>query len=148
MSLVSLIELDLTNALKSGDTFTRDTLRFLKSVIKNAEIDSGGMISDEQIVTIVQKEIKKRAEAQTIYNQANKPDLAKNEATENELLKKYLPEQIDEEQIKLIIVEYLASNPTKISAMGAAMGVLSSKLRGKADLGLVSKILREKIQND
>ena len=72
MTLLERIESDLTVALKSGDNFTRDTLRFLKSVIKNAEINSSSELIDEQIGGLIQKEVKKRLKAETIYNQANK----------------------------------------------------------------------------
>ncbi|MDO8650057.1 MAG: GatB/YqeY domain-containing protein [Candidatus Berkelbacteria bacterium] len=147
MSLQTTLEADLLAALKSGDNFSRDTLRLLKSSIKNAEIEAGQALSDEQIISIVQKEVKKRVEAETLFKQANKADLAANEAAEAELLKKYLPEQMDEEGIKAVVTEYLSSNPTEISQMGTAMGALSFKLKGQADMGLVSKILREQIQN-
>lgn len=147
MTLLEQIELDLTTALKSGDNFSRDTLRFLKSVIKNAQINSGDELTNEQIVTIIQREVKKRHDSEDIYNQANKSDLAINEAEEAALLKKYLPEQLDEESIKKIIIEYLGANPTEISQLGVAMGKLNATLKGRADMGLVSKILRTEILN-
>ena len=146
-SLQTTLEADLLAALKSGDNFTRDTLRFLKSVLKNAEIDSSGDLTDEQVVSVIQKEVKKRVEAEILFKQANKPELATNEAAEAEILKKYLPEQMDEEGIKTVVTEYLAANPTKIDQMGAAMGALSAKLKSQADMSLVSQILRQKIQN-
>jgi hypothetical protein len=147
MALIEQIETELTTALKSGDNFSRDTLRLLKSSIKNAEIEAGKALSDEQVISIIQKEVKKRVEAETLFKQANKPDLATNEAAEAELLKKYLPEQMDEEGIRAVVTEYLSSNPTEIAQMGTAMGTLSAKLKGQTDMGLVSKILREQIQN-
>ncbi|MEK7535146.1 MAG: GatB/YqeY domain-containing protein [Patescibacteria group bacterium] len=147
MALIEQIETELTTALKSGDNFSRDTLRLLKASIKNAEIEVGQPLSDEQVVSIIQKEVKKRVEAETLFKQANKPDLAANEAAEAELLKKYLPEQMDEGGIKAVVTEYLLSNPTDFAQMGTAMGALSAKLKGKADMGIVSKILREQIQN-
>src|SRR3989344_5927346 len=145
MTLLERIESDLTVALKSGDNFTRDTLRFLKSVIKNAEINSSSELIDEQIVGLIQKEVKKRLEAETIYNQANKSELAHNEAKEAHILKQYLPAQLKEEEIKKIIVAYLSTNPTEIGQLGIAMGKLNVQLKGRADMSLVSKILRQKI---
>lgn len=146
MALLERLESDLTAALKSGDNFQRDTLRFLKSVLKNAAIDSRQELTDEQIVSIIQKEVKKRTEAEALYSQANKPELAKNEADEAKILRRYLPEQMDEGEIKAVVNDYLAANPTPIGQQGTAMGVLSAKLKGRADLGLVSKILRDQIQ--
>lgn len=147
MALIEQIETELTTAIKSGENFTRDTLRLLKSSLKNAEIEAGKALDDEQVVSIIQKEVKKRVEAETLFNQAGKPDLAKSEAAEADLFKKYLPAQMDEADITAVITEYLGTNPTEISQMGTAMGALSSKLKGQADMGLVSKILREQIQN-
>ncbi|OHD84429.1 MAG: hypothetical protein A3J39_04830 [Sulfuricurvum sp. RIFCSPHIGHO2_12_FULL_44_8] len=147
MTLLEQIESDLTVALKSNDNFTRDTLRFLKSVIKNAEINSSGELSDEQIVGLIQKEVKKRLEAEVIYRQAEKPELAQNENMEADVLKQYLPKQMGEGEIEKIIDDYLTTNPTEISQLGIAMAKLSTIFKGQADLGLVSKILRQKISN-
>lgn len=147
MSLLETIEADLIAALKSGDHFKRDTLRFLKSVLKNSEIESAGGLTDDRIVSLIQKETKKRSDAQEIYIKAGKTEMARNEAGEIELLKKYLPSQLDEAQLLPIISEYLTANPTEIGQIGTAMGVLSPKLKGRADMGLVSKILRQQILN-
>lgn len=146
-SLLGRIESDLTIALKSGQTFERDALRFLKSVIQKVEIDSSAELTDEQIISIIQKEVKKRLEAENIYNQAEKPDLAQNEAAEAKILQQYLPNQLDEEGIKAVITEYLTANSTGIGQIGPAMGKLSVKLKGRADMGLVAKILGEQIHN-
>lgn len=147
MALQATLEADLLTALKSGDNFTRDTLRLLKSSLKNAEIEAGKPLTDEQVVTIIQKEVKKRVEAEELFKQANKPDLARSEAEEADLYKKYLPAQMDEAAITAVVAEYLATNPTTISEMGKAMGALSGKLKGQADMGLVSRILRQQIPN-
>ena len=146
-ALIAQIESDLVSAQKSGNNFTRDTLRLLKSSIKNAEIETGQPLSDGQVISIIQKEVKKRVEAETLFKQADKPDLATSEASEAELLKKYLPEQMDEEGIKAVVTEYLSSNATEMGQMGTAMGALSAKLKGQADMGLVAKVLREQIQH-
>ena len=146
MSLVETIEADLLVALKSGDEFTRENLRMVKSVLKNAEIAAGKPLSDEEVAGIIQKEVKKRLEAEKLYEQAHKGDLAKKEAKEAAQLLNYLPSQMSEDDVKQIVVDYLAENPTDMSQMGSAMGALSAKLKGQADMGLVSKILREQIQ--
>jgi len=147
MSLQTTLEADLLAALKSGDDFTKETLRFLKSILKNAEIDTGKELDDQQVIAIIQKEVKKRIEAEAIYRGIDKIELADKEFQEMTLLKKYLPDQMDEATIITVVTEYLKDNPTEMSQMGAAMGTLSAKLKGQADMGLVSKILREQIQN-
>ena len=147
MPLQTTLEADLLAAIKSGDDFTKETLRFLKSILKNAEIDTGKELNDQQVVAIIQKEVKKRSEAETIYRQIDKIDLADKEFKEMELLKKYLPAQMDEAAVVAVVSEYLQENPTNMSKMGQAMGALSAKLKGQADMGLVSQILRQQIQN-
>ena len=147
MPLQTTLEADLLAAIKSGDDFTKETLRFLKSILKNAEIDTGKELDDQQVIAIIQKEVKKRSEAETIYRQIDKIDLADKEFKEMGLLKKYLPAQMDEATIIAAISDYLKDNPTEMSQMGQAMGALSAKLKGQADMGLVSQILRQQIQN-
>jgi len=146
MLLQATLDENLLAAIKSGDSFTKETLRFLKSIIKNAEIDSGQALTDEQIVSLIQKEVKKRVEAEAIYRQIDKIDLADKEFQEMTLLKKYLPAQMDEAAIIAGVTEYLKDNPTDMSQMGQAMGALSAKFAGKADMSLVSQILRQQIQ--
>ncbi|MEK7170930.1 MAG: GatB/YqeY domain-containing protein [Patescibacteria group bacterium] len=147
MNLITSIEADLLAALKAGDDFTKETLRFLKSIIKNAEIDTGKPLDDQQVTTIIQREVKKRVEAEAIYRDIDKIDLADKEYQEMMLLKKYLPEQMDEATVIVVVEKYLKANPTEMSQMGQAMGALSAELKGQADMSLVSQILRQKIQN-
>ena len=146
MSLQETIEADLLVALKAGDEFTRENLRLLKSVIKNAEIAAGRPLTDAEIVGIIQKEVKKRGEAEQLYQQAHKGDLAKQEAREAEQLQRYLPTQLGETEIQAVIDDYLAHNPTDIAQIGQAMGALSARLKGQADLGLVSQLLRATLE--
>lgn len=147
MSLQTTLEADLLAALKSGDNFTKETLRFLKSILKNVEIDTGKALNDHQVTTIIQREVKKRVEAEAIYRGIDKIDLADKEYQEMMLLKKYLPEQMDEAAVIEVVEKYLKTKPTDMSQMGQAMGALSAELNGRADMTLVSQILRQKIQN-
>ena len=143
MALQETLDADLLAAIKSGDNFTKETLRFLKSTLKNVELDTGKALSDDQIIAILQKEVKKRVEAEAIYRQIDKIDLADNEFKEASILKKYLPAQMDEATIITVVTDYLKENPTTKAQMGQAMGALGAKLKGQADMGLVSQILRQ-----
>lgn len=146
MTLGEQLDADLLAALKSGDALTKETLRFLKSSLQNARIAAGGELNDDQIVSDIQKEVKKRIEAETIYKDAGKTELAAAEAAEIAVLQKYLPSQMDEAAIKAVISDYLQANPTDMSQFGPAMGALGAKLKGQADMGLVSKLLRDQLQ--
>lgn len=147
MSLTERLEGDLVSAIKSSDEFRRDTLRLVKSAIKNQAIELGHDLSDEEAVTIIAKEVKKRKESIEAYNQAGKPELAEQEQKEIDLLKDYLPEQMDEAKIKEIVDKYFETNPKDPSKIGQTIGALSPQFKGKADMGLVSKIVREALQN-
>jgi uncharacterized protein YqeY len=144
-TLVAQLDAELLTAIKERDDFARDTLRFLKSVLKNAEIDGGQALTDEQAVAIIQKEVKKRHEAVAAFTQAQKPELAAQETKEAEFLQKYLPAQKGSDELAAAIQAYLAANPTTPDQFGRAMGALSQQFKGQADLSELSKLLRQAI---
>ncbi len=144
--MISQIEFDLISAMKAGNVVERETLRMLKSAIKNAEIDKGSELTDEETITIIQKEVKRRNEAIEAFKTANKPELVEMETQEARVLQKYLPELMAEAEIRTKVGEYLSSNPATSADIGKVMGTLSAQLKGKADMGLVSKIVKESLQ--
>lgn len=141
------IEQDLLAAIKSGDEFTRDALRFLKSSLKNAEIEAGGTLDEEKSTQIIAREVKRRQESIAAYNTAGKPEMAESEQKEIELLQKYLPEQMGEDEVKAVISDYLAKNPADISQFGRVMGEISRELKGKADMQKVSALIRQSLES-
>lgn len=147
MSLWEQIDQELITALKSNDPKKRDTLRLIKSALKNAAIDSKkDLLDDEEVIKVITKEVKRRKESIEVYEQIGKTELAEEEKAELEILNAYLPEMMDEDGVKKVVLDYLEKNPTTPQEMGKAMGALSAELKGKADMGLVSKILRENVQ--
>jgi uncharacterized protein YqeY len=145
--MLDKIEADLLEAMKGGDELKRDTLRLLKSALKNAEIEKGGKLSEDDAIATVQKEVKRRREAVESYRAAGRSEQASQEERESEILAAYLPSQMSEDEIRSQIKDYLASNPATVGEVGKTMGQLSSHFKGKADLGLVAKIVRELIAN-
>ncbi len=146
MTVQEKIEQDLIAAMKASDTLTRDTLRLIKGSLQNQTIAEGGQpLTDAQVISILQKEVKRRQEAETLYHQANKADLAEQEKQEAAIISRYLPAQLDEDTVRSQIVAYLQANPTTIAQMGEAMGKLAGQFKGQADMGLVAKILREQL---
>lgn len=137
------IETDLIAAMKSGDNLKRETLRLLKSALKNAQIEKGSALTDEEAVTVIQREVKRRKEAVESYKSAGREDQAAQEEQESVILEAYLPEQMNEEDLRSYVTDYLSKNPTGMADIGRAMGALSGQLKGKADMGLVSRLLRE-----
>ncbi len=133
--------------MKNSDELRRDTLRLVKSALKNQSIEAGHDLSDEEAATIIAREVKKRKESIEAYNQVDKPELAEQEQKEIDVLLDYLPEQMDEAQIKEIVDKYFETNPKDITKMGQTIGALSPQFKGKADMAIVSKIVREAFQN-
>ena len=105
-------------------------------------------LTDEQIIEVVFSEIKKRKDAAVLYEKGNRPELADIEKKEIEILKKYLPEQLSKEELKKIVQESInrvggPEGRPEIKDMGKIMADLMPKIKGKADGGEISKIIKE-----
>jgi uncharacterized protein YqeY len=137
---------DLKNAMLAKRQTEVDTLRMLKARIMNEEIAKGKEFSDEEIVSIVGSEVKRRKDSVEAYTQGGRPELADKEQAEISVLQKYLPEQLSEAQVRSIIEEALAGQTFAAADFGKAMGLVMPKLKGKADGTLISKILKEKLK--
>lgn len=146
MALIDQIDQDLTGAMKDGQETIVSTLRMLKSAIKNTQIQKQKELTDEDIVSVIQSQIKSRQDSVEMYTKGGREELAKKETDEINIIKKYLPEQMSEEeitkQVKSIITEL---NATSIQDMGKVMGKASENFRGKADMSTVSKIVKENL---
>lgn len=100
MSLIQQIDNDLIQASKNGEALVRDTLRLVKTTIKNAAIDKGRALSDEEVVEVFTKEVKQRQEAVTLFQAGNRPELASKEQEEITILRRYLPKQLSEAEVE------------------------------------------------
>jgi len=146
---------DLQNELKvsmlAKDTAKTSVLRLLLSAINYFEIQKGGAgysATEEDVLQVINKEAKQRKDSIEEYKKAERQDLVDKEAYELVILENYLPEQMSEEEVKKIIDETISeTNPTSIQDMGKVMGALTPKLKGKADMGFVSNIVKEKINH-
>ena len=139
-------------ALKSGDQMSSGTLRMLLASVLTKEkekkfkekLEEEAVLSDDEIISIIISEIKKRRDSIVLYEKGNRPELAEKEAKEIEVLKKYLPEQLSEEELKKLVAESIAKTGAKeMKDMGKVMADLNPKVKGKADGGEVSKIVKE-----
>ncbi len=156
----------VNQALKSGDQISAGTLRMLLASIISKEKEKRYKISkeksgateeqlskeleltDEQIIEVISSEIKKRKDAIVLYEKGNRPELADKEKNEIEILKKYLPEQLSENELKKIIAESIAKTGAKeIKDTGKIMQDLMPKVKGKADNSEISKIIKELLSN-
>lgn len=143
MSIKDQLNQDLKEAMKSGDNARRDAIRNLKSAIKYAEIEVGHDLSDEEVVTVIAKQVKQRRDSIEQFQQGNRPDLVEKEQRELVIIQTYLPPQLTDAEIsaraRVVIAEV---NANGVKDMGKVMGVLSKEMKGLADGKRISDIVR------
>jgi len=137
---------DLKQAMRDKDSFKLGVLRMLLSALKNKKIDLGqdAELTDDVVISIIKTEIKKRKDSMSSYIEGNRTDLADNEKKEIEVLEKYMPEQMSEEEIEKIVKEVIAQvGANGPSDFGKVMGASVSKMNGQADGNTVSMIVKK-----
>lgn len=143
------IQEDLKGAMRAKDEERLSTIRMLKSAIQYYEIQKGGAgyeATDEDIVEVLGREIKKRRESIELYEKGQRQELADKEKRELETLQAYLPEQMSEDAIRKLVADIInQTGATTIADMGKVMGALMPQTKGKADGQLVSAIVKEKL---
>ncbi len=141
------IQADLKDAMRSGNNEVRDVLRMVDSMIKNAEIEKGKReegLTEDEMLDVLSRAVKQRYDSIEQYKKGGRVDLAEKEQTEVEILKKYLPEELSEEELRAIVKDVLAEiKAENKSDFGKAMGVIMPKIKGRADGNLVRKVLEE-----
>jgi hypothetical protein len=139
---------DLTTAMKDKDTFKTSVLRMLKSALKNEEINKKSPLTDEEVLIVIKKQVKTRKDSKAEYEGYNRLDLAENLQKEIDILSNYLPPELSEEEITKIVDDVINElNPDGIKGMGLVIKAISTKYGTRADMGLVSKIVKEKLMN-
>jgi len=149
MSTQEIIHKEYTEALKARNMSVVETLRLLFAALKNKEIEKRGKtgsseLSEEEVIEVVTREVKKRREAITLYIQGNRDDLAQKEKDELFVIEKFLPPQMDEAEVRIVIknqIETLGNPPA--SDFGKVMGVVMKDLKGKVDGTTVTRIIKE-----
>lgn len=146
MSLKEQIIDDMRLALKSGDKEKLNTIRFLLAQIKNAEIDKGQELNEDELLGVIAREVKKITEAAEEFRQGGNSERAEKELKEAGILKAYLPEPLSEEEIEKLVDEAInKTGASSIKGMGVVMKELIPATRGRADGKLVSEIVRRKL---
>lgn len=137
---------DLKNAMKNQDKETLSTIRLLKGALQLEEINKKGELTDDEIIGIVSKQIKTRKESIAEFEKAGRTDLADKTKAEVVILEKYLPEQLDISEVNRIIDEaFNKVNPTSMKDMKDIMAYVNPLLKGKADMGYVSKTIKDRL---
>lgn len=140
---------ELKQSMLAKNELKTSVLRLLLSSINYYEIEKGKAgyeATDDDILTVIQREMKQRKDSIDHFESAGRQDLVDKETKELEILKTYLPEQIGEEEIKAIVEQTIKeTGAISIQDMGKVMGALLPKIKGRADMGMVSGIVKEKL---
>tara|TARA_B100001939_G_scaffold256054_1_gene222944 strand:+ start:503 stop:973 length:471 start_codon:yes stop_codon:yes gene_type:complete len=155
--LLDSIKKDLKIAMKAKETLKISTLRMITSSIKNIEINnrtsskdesSNESLSDNEIIQLLTKMIKQRKESAEIYKESGRSDLEKKENDEIEIIEKYMPSQINDDEIDKLINEIIdETGSSSIKDMGRVMTILKEKYSGQMDFGKASLIVKEKLNS-
>lgn len=140
---------ELKQAMLAKDELKLSVIRMLVSAITYFEIEKGGAgyeATDEDVLTVIGRQVKQRKDSIEQFQNAGRQELANKEKKELEILEKYLPEQLSEDEIKSLVKEAISQTGAKTPAeMGIVMASLMPKTKGKADGAVVSRIVKENL---
>jgi len=146
MSIPEQLTEDMKAAMKAGETERLGTVRLLRSAMKNEEIKTGHELSDIEALKVLQREAKQRRDSIEQYEAAGRMELAAIEEKELAIIRTYLPEPLAEDEIASIIDEVIAAQgATDMKQMGAVTGAVMQQVGARAEGGLVSRLVREKL---
>lgn len=142
------INKDFISAMKNKEKEKLAVMKMVRGAIQLEELNKKKELTDDEVITIIAKQIKTRKESIVEFEKGNRQDLIEQTNFEIKVLEEYMPEQMSETEINKVIDEVFAKiNPAGPSDMGKIMGMISPILKGKADLGLVNKLIKEKLNN-
>lgn len=142
-ALKETIQKDLNEARKARDKTTTAVLSMTLSEIRNFEIDQGGGADDEAVREVVTRAVKRRREAADQMRAGGREELAAREEAEAEILKRYLPPELSEEEVRAIIREIIGAGTTQ---MGPVMGQVMPRVKGRFDGKAVNRLVREELE--
>jgi len=144
MTLKQQVEEQIKESLKKGDKLRLSTLRFLLSAIKNEEIAKQREATDEDVVAVVQRQVKQRLESIEAFQKGGRKDLEHKERDEMAILNTFVPQQLSEQELRKIIHEVITVLPEGDQKnFGKVMGQTMGKVKGRADGNSVSKVVKE-----
>lgn len=147
MNLNERIANDMKEAMKKQDKFSLSVLRMLKSALQLEEIQLKKDLTDDEVMAVIKRNVKQRKDSMEEFQKFGKTDEVENLEKEIELLKKYLPEELSEEQIEEIINQVFDEiQPQSIKDMGRVMKELTSKIGTQADMSVVSSKVKARLQ--
>jgi uncharacterized protein YqeY len=140
------IEADMKTAMRAKDKERLGTIRLMLAAVKQREIDERVTLGDTDILAVLDKMIKQRRDSITQFEQAGRQELADKEAAEVAVIQEYLPAALSDNEVETLIADAMAaSGASSPQDIGKIMALLKPKLQGRADMGLVSRKVKEKL---
>ena len=137
---------DMKSAMKAKDSATLKAVRMIVEAIKQKEVDTREELNDQGILAVIQKMVKQRKDSIDQFTQAGRDDLVSVEEAELKVINLYMPKQLSESEIESVVDQVISqTGASGMQDMGKLMGVLKGELSGKADMGIVSKIIKSKL---
>ncbi|HEY4695083.1 MAG TPA: GatB/YqeY domain-containing protein [Candidatus Nanoarchaeia archaeon] len=143
--LLGKLQEDMKTAMMARDEIKLSTVRFLLADIKNYQIEKQRELTDEEVISVIERQVKRHRESIEGFEKGGRRELAEKEKKELSILQTYLPAQVSEEEVRKAVDDAIESTgAATIAEMGKVMGALSG-LHGKADFSLVSQLVKEKL---
>jgi hypothetical protein len=137
---------DMKSAMKAKDKQALKAVRMILEAIKQKEIDERIELDDVQVMTVIQKMVKQRKDSISQFSDAGRTDLVEIEEAELETINNYMPEQLSDEEVASVVDKAINdSGANSMKDMGKLMGILKSQLQGKADMSLVSQLIKSRL---
>lgn len=146
MSLKAQITEDMKNAMRAKDSERLGTIRLLLSAIKQREVDERIELNDADVISAIEKMLKQRRDSITAYESANRKDLADVEKAEVVILQTYLPKQLTEEEVSMLLEQVVTdTGAASMKDMGKVMAAIKPLVAGKADMGKISGLIKARL---
>jgi uncharacterized protein len=145
-ALKAQINEDMKTALKAGDKRRLGTVRLIMAAVKQREVDERIALDDAQILAVLDKMLKQRRDSIDQYSKAGREDLAEQERFEVDIIQAYLPQGLSEQEIDSLVVAAISeSGAAGVRDMGKVMALLRPQVQGRADMGVVSALVKQRL---
>ncbi len=137
---------DMKAAMRDKDSARLEVIRMLRAAIQRKEVDDRVELNDDEVLAVIQKQIKQANDSITQFEQGNRQDLADKEKFGREIMQQYMPEQLSDEQLQTLVTKAIAATGAEsIKDMGKVIGMLKPKVQGRADMGQLSQLIKSKL---
>lgn len=143
--LLETLNEDFKNAMREKNELVVGALRIVKSEIKNAEIEKGSVLTDDESLKVIAKKVKQHKDSIESFKSGNRPDLVEHEELQMAVLQKYLPQQMDEEAVRALVKAVVAETSATQADFGKVMKEVLVRASGQTDGSVVSKIAKEEL---